>query len=147
MPYKHYNFVIMYATLLWTSLCFPKIDKPLVVYRFYYIALFHCQTRRQMIIRGYLLFEVNIKYISSSAVKKISIFHECIARVKMLIFSLHEMKYIWYLPKKSKFSLYLILNGNTEITTLLFTWSFLVRFDFCSVFIRYNIGCKHSLHL
>ena len=42
---KH-NFVIMYATLLWTSYRFPKIDKPLVVYRFYCIALFHSQTRR-----------------------------------------------------------------------------------------------------
>ena len=92
-------------------------------------------------------FEVNTKYISSSAVKKISIFHECVARVKMLIFSPHEMKYIWYLPRKSKFSFYFILNGNTEITTLLFTWSFLVRFDFCTVFIGYNIGCKRSLHL
>ena len=39
----------MYATLLWTSLRFPKIDKPLVVYRFYYMALFHSQTRRHMI--------------------------------------------------------------------------------------------------
>ena len=62
----------------------------------------------------------------------------------MLIFSPHEMKYIWYLPKKSKFSFYFILNGNTEITTLIFTWSFLVRFDFCSVFIGYNIGSKRS---
>ena len=44
------------------------------------------------------------------------------------------MKYIWYSPKTSKFSFYFILNGNTEITTLLFNWSFLVRFDFCSVF-------------
>ena len=43
-------------------------------------------------------FEVNTKYISSSAVKKISIFHECVARVKMLIFTAHEMKYILYLP-------------------------------------------------
>ena len=43
-------------------------------------------------------FQVNTKYISSSAVKKISIFHECIARVKILIFSTHEMKYILYLP-------------------------------------------------
>ena len=65
----------------------------------------------------------------------------------MLIFSPQEMIYIWYLPKKSKCSFYFILNGNTEITTLLFTWSFLVRFDYCSVFIGYNIGCKHSLHL
>ena len=31
---KRYNFVIMYATLLWTSNRFPKINKPLVVYRF-----------------------------------------------------------------------------------------------------------------
>ena len=60
----------------------------------------------------------------------------------MLIFSQHEMKYICYLLKKSKFSFYFILNGNTEITTFFFTWSFLVRFDFCSVFIGYNIGCK-----
>ena len=122
-----------------------------MVYRFYCMALIHSQTRRHMINRGYVyniyFFSANTKYISSSAVKKISIFHECVARVKMLIFSPHEMKYIWYLPKKSKFSLYFILNGNTEITTLLFTWSFLVRFDFCSVFIGYNIGCKHSLHL
>ena len=65
----------------------------------------------------------------------------------MLIFSPHEMIYILYSPQKSKFSFYFILNGNTEITTLLFTWSFLVRFDFFSVFIGYNIGCKHSLHL
>ena len=92
-------------------------------------------------------FEVNTKYISSSAVKNISIFNECVARVKMLIFSPHEMKYIWYLPRKSKFSFYFILNGNAKITTLPFTWSFLVRFGFCSVFIGYNIGCKHSLHL
>ena len=90
---------------------------------------------------------MNTKDVPSSAVKKISIFHECVAGVKMLIVSPHEMKYIWYLPKKSKFSLYFILNGNTEITSLLFTWSFLVRFDFCSVFIGYNIGCKLSLHL
>ena len=57
-------------------------------------------------------FEVNTKYISSSAVKKISIFHECVAREKADIFT-HEMKYIWYLPKKSKFSFYFILNGDT----------------------------------
>ena len=71
-------------------------------------------------------FEVNTKIISSSAVKKFSIFHECVARVKMLIFSLHEMKYIWYLAKKSKFSFYFILNGNTEITTLLLLGCFFV---------------------
>ena len=42
-------------------------------------------------------FEVHTKYISSSVVKKISIFHESVARVKMLIFSPDEMKYILYL--------------------------------------------------
>ena len=46
---KRYNCVIMYAMLLWTSLRFPKIDKPLVVYRFYCMALFHSQTLRHMI--------------------------------------------------------------------------------------------------
>ena len=65
----------------------------------------------------------------------------------MLIFSLHEINIFCICRKKSKFSFYFILNGNTEITTLLFTWSFLVRFDLYSVFIGYNIGCKHSLHL
>ena len=44
-------------------------------------------------------FEVNTNYISSG-VKKISTFHERVARVKMLIFSQHEMKYIQYLTKK-----------------------------------------------
>ena len=34
-----YNVVNMYATLLWTSLRFSKIDKPLVVYRLYCMAL------------------------------------------------------------------------------------------------------------
>ena len=32
-------------------ICFPKIDKPLVVYRFYCMALFHSQARRHMINR------------------------------------------------------------------------------------------------
>ena len=62
------------------------------------------------------------------------------------IFTARDEIYLVF-AKKSKFSFYFILNGNTEITTLLFTWSFLVRFDFCSVFIGYKIGCKLSLHL
>ena len=62
------------------------------------------------------------------------------------IFTARDEIYLVF-AEKSKFSLYFLLNGNTEITTLLFTWSFLVRFDFCSVFIGYNIGCKRSLHL
>ena len=36
--------LIMYANLLWTSKSFPKICKPLVVYRFYCMTLFHSQT-------------------------------------------------------------------------------------------------------
>ena len=48
---------------------------------------------------GYLddiyFLEVNTTHISSSAVKKISIFQKCVERVKMLIFSPHEMKYFW----------------------------------------------------
>ena len=47
---KRYNFVVMYAMLLWTSLSFPKIYKPLVIYQSYYMALFHSQTQCRMII-------------------------------------------------------------------------------------------------
>ena len=42
------------------------------------------------------IFEVNTKYISSSV-------------LKIPMFSTHEMKYIWYLPIKSKFSFFFIL--------------------------------------
>ena len=56
-------------------------------------------SRRMKYIEDIYFFEVNTKYISSSAVKKNQyFFHECVARVKMLIFSQHEMKYILYLP-------------------------------------------------
>ena len=63
------------------------------------------------------------------------------------VFTAQDEIYFVFAVKKGKFSFYFILNGNTETTTLLFTWSFLVRFDICSVFIGYDIGCKHSLHL
>ena len=46
---------------------------------------------------GIYFFEVNTKYISSN-VLKVSV----ISRVKLLIFSTHEMKYFWYLPKNKK---------------------------------------------
>ena len=45
-------------------------------------------------------FEVNAKYISSSELKT--------SELKLFMFSTHEMKYIWYSPKKSKFSFYFI---------------------------------------
>ena len=88
-------------------------------------------------------FEVNTKYISSSAVKKISIFHECVARVKMLIFSPHEMKYIWYLPKKVNF---LFILYSTEIQKsqpyfLLGRFSFDLTFAACLLGITLNIVC------
>ena len=52
---------------------------------------------------------------------KISIFHECAARVKNVMFSQNEMKYIWYLPKKSKFSFYFILNRTYRKRNLTFS--------------------------
>ena len=62
--------------------------------------------------------------------EKISIFHH----MRWNIFRICQ--------KKSKFSFYFILNENTESTTYLFPWSFLVRFDFCIVFIAYNIRLR-----
>ena len=49
--------------------------------------------------------------------ENISIFHECAARVKMLIFSPHEMTYIWYSALKGKHSIILYLTENTDSTT------------------------------
>ena len=64
----------------------------------------------------------------------------------MLIFSPHEMKYIWHLPRKSKFSFYFILNGNTEITPyfLLGRFSFDLIFAVCLLGITLGV---RSLHL
>ena len=90
-------------------------------------------------------FEVNTKYISSSAVKKIRIFYECVARVKMLIFSPHELKYIWYLPKKVNF---LFISYSTEILKaqpnfFLGRFSFNLTFSVCllGITLGVNIGC------
>ena len=47
-------------------------------------------------------FSVNTKNFSSH-VLKIS----AISLVKLLIFSTHSMKYIWYSPQKSKYPLYI----------------------------------------
>ena len=51
----------------------------------------------------------------------------------MLIFSPHEMKYIWYSPQKSKFSLYFILNGiqKSQPYFLLGRFSFDLTFAVC----------------
>ena len=67
----------------------------------------------------------------------------------MLIFSPHEMKYIWYSPKKSKFSFYFMLNGNTESTNLLFLgrFSFDVTFAVCllGITLGVNIVCTWKM--
>ena len=78
---------------------------------------------------------MNIKFISSSAVKKIIIFYECVAQVKMLIFSPHMV-----FVEKSKFSFYFILNGNTESTS---RFSFDLTFVLCllGITLGVNIIC------
>ena len=86
-------------------------------------------------------FWVNTKYISSNALK-ISVISRVRSTSEMLIFSTHEMKYIWYLPKKVNFLFILSIRGDKT-----FLQSFLNNFAWLSAFSGYNIGCKHSLHL
>ena len=57
-----------------------------------------------------------------------NIFHQYFSRVR--IFSLHEMKYIWYLPKKGKFSFILYSTEIQKAQPNLF----LGRFTFDSAF-------------
>ena len=100
-------------------------------------------------IEDFYFFEVNTKYISSSAVNKISIFHECVARVKMLIFSPHEMKCIWYLPKKSNF---LFILYSTEIQKsqpyfLLGRFLFDLTFAVCLLGITLGVNIQSNLLL
>ena len=84
-----------------------------------------------------------MKYQNFSRVRrvrwKISFFHKCVAKVKILIFSPHEMNYIWFLPKKS------IQRKTQKAKPNFFSGRF--SFIFFSVFIGYKIWCKHSLHL
>ena len=61
--------------------------------------------------------------------------------MKLLIYSTHEMKFFWYLPKKSKFSFYFFRRGEKlnffhSYFSLIFAW--------LSGFSGYNIGCKHA---
>ena len=51
-------------------------------------------------------FAVNTINIVIECNEKHQYFHECEARVKIWMFSLHEMKILWYSLKKSKFSFY-----------------------------------------
>ena len=92
-------------------------------------------------------FEVNIKYISSSAMKKKQYFSRlCSTSENTDIFTAGDEIYLVF-PEKSKFSFYFIHNGNKKKHNLTFSLVVLVRFDFRSVFIGYNNGCKHSFHL
>ena len=63
------------------------------------------------------------------------------------IFTTQNAIYFVFALKKVNFLFILYSTEIQKSQTYFFTWSFLVRFDFCSVFIGYNIGCKHSMHL
>ena len=63
-------------------------------------------------------FEVNTKYISSSVLKT-SYFHECAARMKISMFSAHEMNYISYLQKKVNFLFILFFLEDLQLINLL----------------------------
>ena len=56
---------------------------------------------------GYTYFWGEYQKYFISCVEKNQNFHEC-ALVKILMCSTYEMKYIWYLPQKSKFLFYFI---------------------------------------
>ena len=73
----------------------------------------NCMVARCLINRGYLLFLrwiLNIRiFISAYRVCWThQNLHECVARVKILMFTAHEIKYIWYLPKKNLFIFYFL---------------------------------------
>ena len=70
----------------------------------------------------------------------ISILHECVARVKMLIFSPHEMKYICIHLKKVKF---LFILYSTEIQEAQSNFSFDLTFAGCffGITLGVNIVC------
>ena len=103
-----------------------------------YIVLFYIinlgKVYKSQIYRVYLLFKMNAKYISSSAVIN-QYFHECVARVDLLIFSPHFI-YLVFTEKESKFSLYFILSSHfssdLEVSLCLY---------------RITLGFHHSLHL
>ena len=57
-------------------------------------------------------------------------FHSCSALVKMLIFSTHSMKYIWYSPKKSKCPLCIFL---AHLSRRLTRWAYRMGLEPASV--------------
>ena len=88
---------------------------------------------------------MNTKYISSSAVKK----NQYFSRVRSTsenadIFTARDEIYLVFAVKKYIFFLFYTPRKYRNHNL---TWSFLGRFDLCSVFIGFNIWCKRSLHL
>ena len=63
--------------------------------------------------------------------------------MKTLIFSLHKIKYIWYLQKKSKFSFNFILNGELQKAQPKF---FAGRFSFNFTFSACSMGIILGVH-
>ena len=83
---------------------------------------------------------MNTKYISSN-VLKISVISRVRRRVKLLIFSTHNMKYFWYLPKKKFFFPF------REKTFFPSHFSIIMLGSARLMGRPYNIGWKCSLHL
>ena len=74
---------------------------------------------------------------------KYQYFYKCEAWVNMLMFSTHEMKYVWYLPKKSKFSLsFLFENDTIQISLKKLKLFSVISHQLCG-----SSSCKRSLHL
>ena len=78
--------------------------------------------------------------MSSSAMKKISIFHECVAQVKMLIFSPHEMKYIWYLSIKVNFLFILYSTEKQKAQPIFFLGHFSFELTFAVCLLGITLG-------
>ena len=72
----------------------------------------------QKYIEDIYFFEVNTKYISSSVLKT-SEFSWVRSRMKISMFSTHEMKYIWYLLKKVHFLFILYFLEDLQLINLL----------------------------
>ena len=66
-------------------------------------------------IKDIYIFEVNTKYISSSVLKT-SELSRVSSTSEIRMFTTHEMKYIWYFPRKSTFSFNLYFIYRTEQT-------------------------------
>ena len=67
-----------------------SFSKESCIVLFYIISL--GKFKKSQIYRVYLLFKINAKYISSSAMNDLY-FHECVARVYLLLF--YHILYIW----------------------------------------------------